>query len=1100
MRLFFQRLFTHFTFVFFSASITFLLLLPCNLFSQNIFTWDNATVYFVITDRFYDGSPGNNFPYGRTADPVGGFQGGDLQGLTQKISEGYFDDLGVDALWITPPYEQIHGAVPGYWNGYPNDFHYGYHGYYALDFTEVDANMGTAADLQAMVDTAHAHGIRIILDVVLNHVGYETVADAAEFNLGDLGNPWDPNNVPNVNDPNWCNWWTDSLGVAWIRKGNTSTDFCAPACGGGDLAMCLAGLPDIRTELTTPVELPQILKTKWSAAKEAQELAELDAFFLQSGLPRTPANYVIKWLTDWVREYGIDGFRIDTYKHVERSVWGTLKTQAQIAFDQWKAANPSKVLDDNDFWMVGEWFGHGPNKNLEAATVGQTDALINFQFQGQAANPAALNSTYAAYAAINADPEWNFLSYISSHDTELFNRNDLYDGATSLLLAPGAVQIFYGDETQRMPLNTGTDQDTRSMMNWSSINMALRTHWGKLGTFRRNHPAIGVGTHTQLNASPYVFMRKYESVSQGICDKIVAAVGVPPGNQTFNVAAAFSDGDQIRDAYSNQIAAVANGQVTFTVGSQGVVLMEYVSQPACIVVDIAPTDCYSATPVTVTITAADISNPGTPPDIFYTFNPNADPANLSQWTPYTAPFVLAQSQQLFAFAQDANGNRSEVRSQQFTIGSNPTMTIRWNPQGTCTTPRLYAWNLNGLPNSAIAPWPGVPMTDPDGDGWYEYTLNAAFANVIFNCGSNQNQTGNLFACGNACFQGSPANGAWVNCPNFNNTTVILNPPGGNFQLGSVTLSANGVNAASIYYTTDGGIPDSTSQLYIQPFPVTSAMGNPVVVKAIAYNAAGEPSDVVTGNYTFDPAMTLYWNLQGTCNNPHLYAWNLNGQPNTPIAPWPGVPMTDTNGDGWYEYSLSAVNAMVIFNCGSNQNQTPDLSATGNSCFQGPAPGGAWVTCPDFSNPSVAIVPAGGNHASGSTVSVQLVWAEATEVYYTTDGTTPNNNSTPYTSSFDITGSAGDTIVVKAIAYSASQTSPVSTAVFTFGSNCPSSLNLSGIIDPGVYYAGQTILVNGTVGAGPVILRAGYSISLDPGFEVNPFNNGGTLTVEMVGCP
>jgi alpha-amylase len=1260
-------------------------ILSSSLPAQHYFTWDNATVYFLITDRFFDGNTANNFPYGRTADPVGGFQGGDLKGLTQKITAGYFDSLGVDALWITPPYEQIHGAVPGYWNGYPSDFHYGYHGYYALDFTELDANMGTAADMLAFVDTAHAHGIRIIMDIVLNHVGYETMADVAEFNLGDLGNPWNPNNVPNANDPDWCNWWTDPLGKQWIRKGVTTTDYCADACGGGDLMLCLAGLPDVRTEITTEVGLPQILLTKWNAAREAQEIAELNAFFLETGLPKTPANYIIKWLTDWVREYGIDGFRIDTYKHVERSVWGTLKAQAQNALDDWKAANPSKVLDDNDFWMVGEWYGHGPNKNTEAATVGQTDALINFGFQGQGGNPSALNSTYASYAAINADPTWNFLSYISSHDTELFNRNDLFDGGTSLLLAPGAVQIFYGDETMRMPLTTGTDQDTRSFMNWGSINYPLKTHWSLLGTFRRKHPAIGVGTHTMLNASPYVFMRDYQSVSEGVCDKIVAAVGVPAGNQTFNVAAAFADGVQVRNVYSGQVANVANGQITFNVGSQGVVLMEYVTQPACVVVDIEPEDCYSANPVTVTITAADIPNPNIQPTIFYSFNPNANPSNPNDWTTYTVPFVLSQSQTVLAFAQNTNGDRSEVLYQHFIIGPNPAMTLYWNPQGSCSTPRLYAWDLNGLPNTAVAPWPGVQMTDPDGDGWFEYTLNAAYANVIFNCGSNQNQTGNLFACGNACFIGSPANGAWgncpsfgpsvninpaggnypggsasvtltagpgtctiyyttdgstpttsstlysgaftvngspgnpvtvkaiascggnltpvksasftfeippppstmtlywnpqgtcstpklyawnlngqsntaiapwpgvnmtdpdgdgwyeytitaefasvifncgssqnqtgnlsaagtscflgststgawVNCPNFGAATVDITPESGNFHLGSATLSISGINLAAAYYTTNGSTPDSISgQLYTQPFPVTSAMGSQVVVKAIGYNNNGEPSDLVTETYTFAPGMTLYWNSQGTCSTPRLYAWNLNGQPNTAIAPWPGVPMTDPDGDGWFEYTLSANSAMVIFNCGSNQNQTADLSATGNSCFQGSTSSGAWVNCPDFNDPSVTIVPDGGLYASGAAVPVQLIWAEATQVYYTTDGSVPNNTSTPYTGIFNITGSGGDTVVVKAIAYSTGYPSLVKTSRFVFGQNCPPALNLTGTLDPGMYQAGQTITTDGTVGAGEVLLRATQGILLNPGFEVTPAANGGTLTVEIGGC-
>jgi alpha-amylase len=77
------------------------------------FTWENATVYFLLTDRFNNGNPANDHAYGRKDDAAvaRGFMGGDLAGITAKIKEGYFTDLGVDAIWITPPVEQIHGAT-----------------------------------------------------------------------------------------------------------------------------------------------------------------------------------------------------------------------------------------------------------------------------------------------------------------------------------------------------------------------------------------------------------------------------------------------------------------------------------------------------------------------------------------------------------------------------------------------------------------------------------------------------------------------------------------------------------------------------------------------------------------------------------------------------------------------------------------------------------------------------------------------------------------------------------------------------------------------------------------------------------------------------
>lgn len=251
--------------------------------AQAPFTWDNSTVYFVLTDRFEDGNPANNNSYGRgydgngnayspIVDPIGGFHGGDLQGLTNKINVGYFDDLGVNALWITAPIEQIHGWVSG---GSSGDFqHYAYHGYYALDWTELDANMGTNNDLATLMSTARSHGIRVLFDVVMNHVGYNTAKDMQEFNFGCIDPAWQgwrPSNGENWgsvhnfidysnNCANWCNWWADE----WVPAGLP----CHAPEGGGDLLSSLAGLPDVVTEYTNTVSLAPVLQTKWDAAKE----------------------------------------------------------------------------------------------------------------------------------------------------------------------------------------------------------------------------------------------------------------------------------------------------------------------------------------------------------------------------------------------------------------------------------------------------------------------------------------------------------------------------------------------------------------------------------------------------------------------------------------------------------------------------------------------------------------------------------------------------------------------------------------------------------------------------------------------------------------
>ncbi len=138
------------------------------------FNWEGATVYFMLTDRFNNGNSDNDVSFDRTQETgvLRGFEGGDIAGVTQKINEGYFDDLGVHAIWLTPLVEQIHeGTDEG------TGFTYGYHGYWAKDWTALDPNFGTEQELEAMVTAAHARGIRILFDAVINHHGPETPLD-----------------------------------------------------------------------------------------------------------------------------------------------------------------------------------------------------------------------------------------------------------------------------------------------------------------------------------------------------------------------------------------------------------------------------------------------------------------------------------------------------------------------------------------------------------------------------------------------------------------------------------------------------------------------------------------------------------------------------------------------------------------------------------------------------------------------------------------------------------------------------------------------------------------------------------------------------------
>jgi alpha-amylase len=172
---------------------------------------------------FRQRQPGNDHSYGRAADPQGGdvgtFHGGDLAGLTQKLKDGWFKDLGVNAIWITAPYEQIHGWVVG---GKQQFQHYAYHGYFALDYTRLDPTWAPSDELREIDRTAHAQGIRVLFDVVMNHPGYADLRTLAEYKVPVL---W-----PGHEKPPCATITATSTTTTLISHNGGARTGCAPAC------------------------------------------------------------------------------------------------------------------------------------------------------------------------------------------------------------------------------------------------------------------------------------------------------------------------------------------------------------------------------------------------------------------------------------------------------------------------------------------------------------------------------------------------------------------------------------------------------------------------------------------------------------------------------------------------------------------------------------------------------------------------------------------------------------------------------------------------------------------------------------------------------
>jgi alpha-amylase len=518
------------------------------------FVWEGANVYFLLTDRFYNGNKANDVNFNRTKTPgkLRGFEGGDIIGITKKIESGYFEKLGINAIWLTPIVEQIHDGVDE-----GTGLSYGFHGYWAKDWTALDPNFGTKEDLAKLVKKAHEKGIRIVLDGVINHTGPVT-----------------------PEDPVWPSDWVRT-GVVCDYKSFENTTMCT----------LVENLPDVKTESTQNVELSPFLIEKWKKeGRYEKEITSLDEFFKRTGYPRSPKYYIIKWLTDYITEFGIDGYRADTVKHTEEGVWADFKKECEYAFETWKKHHPLQVLDQNPFYTIAEVYGYGISGGQDYDFGDRKvnyfqngfNSMINFEFKWNAAQSdyETLFSKYSNHLQ-NELKGYSVLNYMSSHDDgQPFDANRVrgFEAGTKLLLAPGMSQVYYGDESNRSLVIEGTQGDAtlRSNMNWDDITnnpdtQKMLWHWQKLGQFRRNHPAVGAGIHSKIESEHYVFSRIY---SNGLfTDKVIIGLDLPEGKKELPVNSIFENGTKVRDCFSDQETEVIDGKVSID-NKYGIVLLE----------------------------------------------------------------------------------------------------------------------------------------------------------------------------------------------------------------------------------------------------------------------------------------------------------------------------------------------------------------------------------------------------------------------------------------------------------------------------------------------------------------------------------------------
>lgn len=528
------------------------------------FDWGNATVYFVITDRFCNGDTTNDVNYGRIVDygseqlNAATFHGGDFKGMLKKAKEGYFTDLGIDVVWMTDVYEQIHGWMSG--SGPVNDFpHYGYHGYYPLDYTQTDKNYGTIEELRELVDTLHSQGIRVMLGANLNDPGYPTLLDAVQTGFADTGlteeeaakhrRDWSYDDFY-ADRLNWVGWYDRG----WIRMPDENWDENNP------LEATLFGMPDFKDESETPVSIPDFLWRKWKREGKANDRwVNPSARKYRKDRKWSPMQYVIAWIASWVEEFGIDGFRCDIVENVHINRWRELNRACNEALAKWRAAHPESPASKwtDNFYMTGDFDNASIDYKPEYAGAGFS-SMVNFFFpkHGDLDN---IVYTWQAYSdSLATHPDWHPFSYLNNSYHRDADMTNMIDCGTSLLLTPGVAQVFYGDETGRelsdARFNVDSDQAFRSDMDWEKINYPLLRHFQRLGNIRRENPVIGTGRQRTIDV--------HTCLRYNANDSILIRL-MPNNGQSIEVAEFFKNGDILTELYTGQRAMVADGKISF---------------------------------------------------------------------------------------------------------------------------------------------------------------------------------------------------------------------------------------------------------------------------------------------------------------------------------------------------------------------------------------------------------------------------------------------------------------------------------------------------------------------------------------------------------
>jgi pullulanase-type alpha-1,6-glucosidase len=432
----------------------------------------DEVIYFVMTDRFADGQPANNtagvigdrLDHGYDPTAKGWYHGGDLAGLQSELD--YLQGLGVTALWITPPFTNrwVQGDLT------PGGTSAGYHGYWQVDFTQIDPHLGTNAEMVDLVTDAHGRGMKVYFDIVLNHTG-----DVISYEEGTF-------TYRNKTDFPYL----DASGVEFDDRDYAGTAAFPPLDPATSFPYTPTFLSASDAAAKSPdwLDEPTYYHNRGNSTFVGENSLYGDFFGLDDLFTEHPdvVDGMIDIHTSMIDAFDIDGFRVDTVKHVNDELW-----EAFVPAVEAHAAAAGKT----EFPVFGEVFESSPAFLSRYSTELPFPSTLDFRFNGTTIGVAAASQPTSTLQSLFADDDWftdadsnasSLVKFVGNHDIgrvgwSIRTSNPGASDDEALARARlaqilnfttrGVPVVYYGDEQGFT--GDGGDQDARQDMFASQV-------------------------------------------------------------------------------------------------------------------------------------------------------------------------------------------------------------------------------------------------------------------------------------------------------------------------------------------------------------------------------------------------------------------------------------------------------------------------------------------------------------------------------------------------------------------------------------------------------------------------------------------------------